>query len=70
MSRSDVPIGASATPDQRTDPLMLISFVPAARSLPTAAKASAPSTMMNGTFARVSALFTTVGLAQRPASVG
>ena len=45
-------------------------FVPVASSVPTSANALAPSAMMKGTLANVSALLMTVGLAHRPDTVG
>lgn len=65
-----VPIGTSTNPTLFIFPARAKTFVPFDFSVPMDLYQSAPLFIMAGIFAKVSTLFTTVGLFQRPASAG
>jgi len=67
-SRSVVPIGTSTTPGDTTSPTTVQITVPGDLSLPTERKASTPLARIHAACARVSALFTSVGLGSGPSS--
>ena len=65
-----MPSGTSISPGSATRPMIVTSFVPRLASVPTEAKASAECDAIQATWARVSALFTTVGSPRRPDAAG
>ena len=70
ISRNVVPIGISTRPVFLILPPRANTFVPLERSVPMEANQSAPFKMICGTLAKVSTLFSVVGLPNRPLTAG